>query len=130
MKHLIITVLLGSLLAINSTAAEKKKKPVKDKPIPDVVIDEAAVALLKPFDKDGNFEIDRDEFKALAAAYKANPSGPLKQFDLSHQGQIDDGADRAALNNKLGAVPAKKARDEAEAKRQARVAKAKAAAAK
>lgn len=129
MKHILLASFV-CLFAISTSAADKKKKPIKDKPLADVTVDEAAVALLKPFDKDGNFEIDRTEFGPLATAYKANPKGPLKQFDLSNDGMLDDTVDRAGLNNKLGAVPTKQARDEAEKKRQERVAKAKAAAAK
>lgn len=106
----------------------KKKKEIKDVPLPDVVVDEAAIALLKPYDKNGNMEIDKDEFVALAAAFKADPTGPLKQFDLGKDGALDD-VDRLGINNKLGAVAAKKQRDAEEAKRQKRVEKAKAAAA-
>jgi len=129
MKHILLASFI-CLFAISTSAADKKKKPIKDKPLADVTVDEAAVAVLKPFDKDGNFEIDHTEFSALAAAFKANPKGPLKQFDLANDGALDDVVDRAGLNNKLGAVPTKQARDAAEKKRQERVAKAKAAAAK
>lgn len=128
---LIAIPLLAVAVASPSFAADKKKKrPIKDKPLPDVVIDDAAVTLLKPFDKDGNYEIDKSEFPALAKAYADNPTGDLKVFDLNHDGTLDDTVDRAGLNNRLGTVPAKKLRDEAEAKRQARVARAKAAEAK
>jgi hypothetical protein len=117
--------LLVCVFATSGLAKDKKKKP--DQPLPDVVVDEAAVALLKPYDKDGNYEIDKNEFVALAAAYKADPNGPLKQFDLSKNGALDDFVDRAKINNTLGAVLAKKQRDEAEAKRVKRVEKQKAA---
>jgi hypothetical protein len=125
MKTIIIALsLLVCVFASSAFAKDKKKKP--DQPLPDVVVDEAAVAVLKPYDKDGNYQIDKDEFVALAAAYKADPNGPLKQFDLSKKGELDDFVDRAKINNTLGAVLAKKQRDEAEAKRLKQVEKRKA----
>lgn len=131
MKTFAVVVL--SLLAFGFATSEfakdppKKKKEVKDVPLPDVVVDEAAIALLKPYDKDGNMEIDKEEFKALAADFKKDPSGPLKQFDRNKDGVLDDFVDRLGINNTLGTVAAKKQRDEQEAKRQERVAKQKAA---
>jgi hypothetical protein len=125
MKHIAVILSLFAFALASASMAKDPKKPIKDVPLPDVVVDEAAVALLKPFDKDGNYEIDKTEFVALAAAYKADPNGPLKQFDLSKTGELDDFVDRAKINNILGAVQAKKDRDAAELKRQKRVEKMK-----
>jgi hypothetical protein len=121
--------LLACVFATGSFAKDpaKKKKEIKDVPLPDVVVDEAAIAVLKPYDKNGDMTIDKDEFVALAADYKKNPAGPLKQFDRNKDGTLDDFVDRAGINNTLGTVAAKKQRDEQEAKRQERVAKQKAA---
>ena len=76
------------------------------------------------------YGLKRPEEGDLDAAYKKDPNGPLKQFDLSNKGALDDFVDRAKINNTLGAVAAKKARDEAEVKRQKQVEIAKAAEAK
>jgi hypothetical protein len=85
--------------SIAGFAAEKKKKKA---PVPPS-IDTEAVALIKPYDKDSNYEISKDELKAMQADYKSNPTGPLKVFDLSHTGILDD-LDRISMNNKLGAA--------------------------
>lgn len=98
------TSVLIILLAVVSAAgisigAEKKKGK---RPAAPVEVDTAAVQLLKPFDKDGNFEIDRAEFPAVQSAFKASPGGDLKQFDKGGDGELDDTVDRAAMNIKLG----------------------------
>lgn len=81
-------------------AAPKKKKPAAV-PTPPTV-DQEAVKLLKPYNKDGDFEISRDELTAIQADYKANPKGPLKEMDLDHNGILDDVMNRASMNMKLG----------------------------
>lgn len=81
-------------------AAPKKKKPAPT-PTPPTV-DQEAVKVLKPYDKDGNFEISREELVAMQTDYKASPRGPLKEFDLDHNGILDDVVDRASMNMKLG----------------------------
>src|SRR5437899_565363 len=93
-------IVASLVLAVASavSGAEKKKRG----PTPPTV-DAEAVALIKPWDKDGNYEIDKDELKAMDAAYKKDPSGPLKSLDLSHDGSLDD-TDRLNMNNKLGAA--------------------------
>ena len=65
-------------------------------------VDEAAVALLKPYDKDGNYEISQEEFAAIQADFTANPTGPLKMFNRTGKGKLDDVVDRAYMNIKLG----------------------------
>jgi hypothetical protein len=117
----VITLLVCAIAASGFAKDPKKKGGVKDVPLPDVTVDEAAVAVLKPYDKNGDYQIDKEEFVALAAAYKADPNGPLKQFDLTHKGELDDFVDRAKINNVLGAVLAKKQRDIDEEKRKKRV---------
>jgi hypothetical protein len=124
MKTIVVTLvsLLACVLASTGVAKDPKKKAaVKDVPLPDVVVDEAAVTALKPFDKNGDYQIDKEEFVALAAAFKADPTGPLKQFDLTKKGELDDFVDRAKINNTLGAVLTKKQRDIDEEKRKKRV---------
>jgi|GEM_PF-5448992 len=74
--------------------AGKKAPPPK--------VDEAAVALLKPYDKDGNYEISQEEFAAIQADFAANPTGPLKMFNRTGKGKLDDVVDRAYMNIKLG----------------------------
>lgn len=95
-----IAFLLVFCLLSGAFAVEKKKK--KRGPTPPTV-DTEAVALIKPYDKDANFEISAEELKAMQADYKANPNGPLKALDLSHDGNLDD-LDRLGMNNKLGAA--------------------------
>jgi len=121
-----ITVLVCALATSGFAKDPKKKTGVKDVPLPDVTVDEAAVAVLKPYDKNGDYQIDPNEFTALAADYKKDPNGPLKQYDFAHKGELDDTVSRAKINNTLGAVLAKKQRDEAEEKRKKRVEQAKA----
>ena len=95
-RPLVMLILLAAL-PVCAFAAKKKKVP----PAPPKV-DEAAVALLKPYDKDGNYEISRDELVEIQKDYKANPKGPLKAFDLDSNGVLDDVVDRASMNMKLG----------------------------
>ena len=127
----LLALLTLGCLALPAFAADKKKPKVKGKkPIAITQVDEAAVAVLKPYDKDGNFEIDRTELAAMQTAYKADPAGPLKAFDQGADGTLDEQFDRASMNVKLGAVPmaeADKARAE-KAKKRAEKAAAKAAA--
>lgn len=85
-------------LAVPTFAAKPKKKR-EQKPIE---VDSAAVTAIKPYDKDGNFEIDLKEFDEVKAAFKANPTGNLKQFDKGGDGVLDETVDRAAMNIKLG----------------------------
>ena len=65
-------------------------------------VDEAAVALLKPYDKDSNYEISKEEFSAIQADFVANPNGPLKMFNRTGKDKLDDTVDRAYMNLKLG----------------------------
>ncbi len=128
---LLALLTLGSL-ALSATAADKKPKVKVKRPIAITQVDEAAVAVLKPYDKDGNFEIDRTELAAMQADYKAAPPGPLKPFDQAADGTLDELIDRAGMNVKLGAVPmaeADKKRAEAAKKKEEKAA-AKADAAK
>ena len=72
------------------------------------MIEEDTVALLKPYDKNSDFEIDVEEFKAIEADFKKNPKGPLKQFDKGKDGALDAMMDRTVLNVKLGSAAPKK----------------------
>jgi hypothetical protein len=131
-SHLLLAFLTLGCLALPATAADKKKPKVK-KPIHITEVDEAAVAVLKPYDKDGNFEIDRTELAAMQADFKAAPTGPLKAFDQDKNGALDELVDRAGMNVKLGAVPmaeADKKRAEAAKKKEEKAAAKAAAAAK
>jgi hypothetical protein len=84
-------------LAFAADPPKKKKGPTPP------TVDTESVALIKPYDKDKNFEISADELKAMQADYKAAPAGPLKVFDLEKDGEIDN-VDRMGINNKLGAA--------------------------
>ena len=65
-------------------------------------VDEAAVALIKPYDKDSNYEISRTEFADMVKDFTAAPTGPLKLFDRDGNGKLDDVIDLAYINIKLG----------------------------
>lgn len=112
-------LLCASLLACvpASHAADNKKPPAKPAPaakkpkqpvVKTDMVDDEAIAVIKPFDKDGNFEIDVDEFKAVEAEFKKNPKGPLKQFDKGKDGEVDAMIDRTGMNVKLGGAAPKK----------------------
>ena len=103
-SHLLLALLTLGGLALPATAADKKKPKVKRPPVI-TQVDEAAVAVLKPYDKNGDFQIDRTELTAMQDAYKAAPTGPLKDFDKGADGTLDELIDRAGMNVKLGAVP-------------------------
>jgi hypothetical protein len=87
------------LTAATPAAEPKKKKAGK----PKAVVDTQAVALIKPFDKDGDYEISADELKAMQSAYQAAPNGPLKELDRGNDGTLDY-IDQIGINNKLGAA--------------------------
>ncbi len=97
-RTLIFAVTILSV-ATTTFSAEKKKRKRELKPIE---VDQAAVSALKPFDKDGNFEIDSKELPEVQAAFKSSPTGHLKQFDKGGDGALDETVDRAAMNIKLG----------------------------
>lgn len=91
-----------------SKRPEHGKKP-DAKPVrtPTDMIEEEAVAILKPYDKNADFEIDVTEFEAVQADFKKNPRGPLKQFDKGKDGAVDAMIDRAGMNVKLGSAAPK-----------------------
>lgn len=125
LSHAVITmktlsILLTALLSIGVLAhaedakkpkpAPAAKKPAAKKPVVKTdMVDEESVGVIKPYDKDGNFEIDLDEFKAVEADFKKNPKGPLKQFDKGKDGSVDAMIDRTGMNVKLGGAAPKKA---------------------
>jgi len=129
-SHLLLALLTLGCLSLPAFAADKKKPKVK-KPIAITQVDEAAVAVIKPYDKDGNFEIDRTELAAMQADYTAAPTGALKAFDQDKDGKLDEQFDRAGMNVKLGAVPMaeadKKRAEQAKKREEKAAAKAKAA---
>ena len=86
---------------------EPAKKPAPPKKKTDM-IEEDTVALLQPFDSNKDFEIDVEEFKAVEAAFKKNPKGPLMKFDKGKDGALDAMIDRTGMNVKLGAAAPKK----------------------
>ena len=95
--RLFVIAVLAALVPASFAAKPKKKREQKP-----VEVDSAAVSAIKPYDKDGNFEIDLKEFEAVKSAFKANPTGNLKQFDKGGDGVLDETVDRAAMNIKLG----------------------------
>ncbi len=99
-SSLTLSLLLIAMPFCALAADKKKKKPQTPSAPP--TVDESAVKLLKPYDTDGDFDISRDELAAIQRDYKANPTGPLKAFDLDHNGILDDVVDRAAMSIKLG----------------------------
>lgn len=96
---ILVTGLTVFLIAGTAIAAGKKKRKREFKP---VEADAVAMRTLKPYDKDENFEIDLKEFPAVQAAFKASPTGDLRQFDKGGDGILDETVDRAAMNIKLG----------------------------
>lgn len=96
---------------------DAKKPDPKKKPPPQRtdMIDEEVVALLKPYDKNTDFEIDIEEFKVMETDFKKSPKGPLKQFDKAKDGAIDAMIDRAGINVKLGSAAPKKPKSTAPA---------------
>ncbi len=95
--------------AKNAAAGDGKKKkpaPAPKKQKTDM-IEEESVALLKPYDANGDFEIDVDEFKVIEAEFKKNPKGPLKAFDKAGDGALDAMIDRTGINVKLGSAAPK-----------------------
>jgi|GEM_PF-5328601 len=127
-----IYLLTALLIAVTPAMAADEKKPPAKKPErakkPDTkkkpepakkpgalpprtktdMIDEDVVAILKPYDKNADFEIDVNEFDAVVADFKKNPRGPLKQFDKGKDGTVDVMIDRAGINVKLGSAAPKK----------------------
>ena len=87
---------------------DPKKPGAKPAPVKTDMVDEAAIALIKPYDKDGNFELDVFEFEKVQADFKVKPAGPLKQFDKGKDGALDAMMDRTVLNVKLGSAAPKK----------------------
>jgi hypothetical protein len=87
-------------------AKKKKPAPAPKKQRTDMV-EEETVALFKPYDTNGDFEIDIEEFKAIEAEFKKHPKGPLKSFDKANDGALDAMIDRTGINVKLGAAAPK-----------------------
>lgn len=83
-----------------STPAFAAKKGKRPRPSPEKK-EPVDVSAIKPFDKDHNWEISLGEFEALQAAFKANPTGKLKEFDKGGDGALDPAVDRAAINARL-----------------------------
>ena len=86
---------------------DPKKPGAKPAPVKTDMVDEAAIALIKPYDKDGNFELDVFEFEKVQADFKVKPAGPLKQFDKGKDGTLDTMMDRTGMNVKLGSIAPK-----------------------
>lgn len=109
MKSSFCLLTLASFLClpVMNHAADKKpaakNQPAAKKLPPAITVDTAAVDLLRPYDKDANYEISEDELKAIQADYKASPKGPLYTLDITGDRAFDD-FDRMNMNNKLGAA--------------------------
>ncbi|MBX7211029.1 MAG: hypothetical protein K1X78_22175 [Verrucomicrobiaceae bacterium] len=99
--HLVTLIALG--LSLNAVPAGAKPKGKRPPPAPEKK-ETVDVSAIKPFDKDHNWEIDTKEFEALQAAFKANPTGGLKEFDKGGDGVLDPTVDRAAINVKLASA--------------------------
>ncbi len=97
MKPTLRTTALSLLVLAPMMAQAGKKAPAAPPKV-----DEAAVTLLKPYDKNSDYEISREEFAAIQTDFAANPTGPLKMFDRAGKGKLDDTVDRAYMNLKLG----------------------------
>ena len=95
--RLAVIAVLAAVVSPSFAAKPKKKREPKP-----IEVDSAAVTAIKPYDKDGNYEIDLKEFEEVKAAFKSNPTGNLKQFDKGGDGVLDETVDRAAMNIKLG----------------------------
>ncbi len=95
MKPLRSTLLLLALSTLPLAAAPPAKMPAAPAGGGPLVM------ALKPFDKNGNFQIEKEELADIQAEIKAHPDSPLKAVDLGADGSLDD-VDRAAMNVKLG----------------------------
>jgi hypothetical protein len=120
MRFAILAFIITAIPAIPVYAAEEKKPAAKnekggkpaEKKAPAVkkpvtrtdMVDEDAIKLLQPFDKNSDHQIDPDEFEAVAAEFKKNPRGPLAAFDKGKDGELDGLIDRTGMNVKLGAA--------------------------
>jgi hypothetical protein len=82
-----------------------------------VLKDDAKTAVLKPYDKNGDWQIDVGEFAAVETDFLKAPKGPLEQFDKGKDGEVDAMIDRTYMNVLLGsAKPKGKAKPAAGAK--------------
>ena len=117
--HLLTALLVAITPAVAAETKKPEKKPAPAKkpepkkpvtPPPRVktdMVDEAAIAVIKPYDKDGNFELDVFEFETVQTEFKKKPQGPLKQFDKGKDGALDAMMDRTGMNVKLGSIAPK-----------------------
>jgi len=62
---------------------------------------------LKPYDKNGDWQIDVGEFGAVETDFLKTPKGPLEQFDKGKDGEVDAMIDRAYMNVLLGSAKPK-----------------------
>ncbi len=93
------------LVAEGAPPAKAKKKGPR--PPATVLKDDAKTAVLKPYDKNGDWQIDVGEFAAVEADFLKTPKGPLEQFDKGKDGEVDPMIDRTYMNVLLGSAKPK-----------------------
>ena len=99
-----LACLFCALLGTAAVAAPPKPaaKPAGKRPPPTELKDDSATALLKPYDRNGDWQIDVEEFSALETDFRKAPKGPLARFDKGKDGELDAMIDRTFLNTTLG----------------------------
>ena len=107
MKTIWTTVALMSVVLVAEGAPPAKGKKKGPRPPATVLKDDAKTAVLKPYDKNGDWQIDVGEFGAVETDFLKTPKGPLEQFDKGKDGEVDAMIDRAYMNVLLGSAKPK-----------------------
>jgi hypothetical protein len=107
MKTIWTTVALMSVVLVAEGAPPAKGKKKGPRPPATVLKDDAKTAVLKPYDKNGDWQIDVGEFAAVETDFLKTPKGPLEQFDKGKDGEVDAMIDRAYMNVLLGSAKPK-----------------------
>ena len=117
MKTILTIFCAMSVVLVAEGAPPAKGKKKGPRPPATVLKDDAKTAVLKPYDKNGDWQIDVGEFAAVETDFLKTPKGPLEQFDKGKDGEVDAMIDRTYMNVLLGsAKPKGKAKPAAGAK--------------
>lgn len=107
MKTIWTTVVMMSVVLVAEGAPPAKGKKKGPRPPATVLKDDAKTAVLKPYDKNGDWQIDVGEFAAVETDFLKTPKGPLEQFDKGKDGEVDAMIDRTYMNVLLGSAKPK-----------------------
>ena len=107
-------------------APAKPAPPAPAKPAAPPKFDPARYGVLKPYDRNKDFQIDVYELKTMQSDFAAKPKGILWQFDYKKDGAIGEKDDLVKINTIMtGAKIAEEARQEQERKAKAAAREAK-----